>query len=72
MCEQCEQLTMEPVKVRRIPVEEMQKNCNVFVERVEELMKNILMKYELEFQVDAFTWKDGIANATIKLVSSKK
>ena len=72
MCEQCEQLAMESMKMRRIPTEEAQANPHVFKDRLEERIKELLDKYGYEFRVFAFTWQGGIVQAQIDLLEKQK
>jgi hypothetical protein len=50
MCEMCEQLKDEKAAVRPIPIEEAISNENVFAQRVEEKILELLNKYHCKIQ----------------------
>ncbi len=55
-----EQIQAESTQTKRIPVEEMQANPNIFIERVRDKTYELLKKYGWQFRVDNFQWKRGV------------
>ena len=61
-------LDAEPLKVRRIPVDEANSNPDVFAQRVEERIQELLVKYGCEFRTDVVLDGDGApVGATVRV-----
>jgi hypothetical protein len=56
------------IKVRPVPVAEALENPDVFIERVEEAVRDFLEKHDCEFKLQEFVWAGGAPSATIGIV----